>query len=56
MLYNIVRLRTSKKCENRFSDINIRSVNAGIDFGNKVSNVQRIMTHLNLPMSVAPCS
>ena len=52
MLYNIVRLRTSKKWDNRFSEIN-RSVNVGIASGNGVSNMQRIMTYLNLPMSVA---
>ena len=54
MLYNIVKLRTSKKWDNRFSEINIRSVNVGIASGNGVSNMQRIMTYLSLPMSVAP--
>ena len=49
ILYNIVRLITSKKCDNRFSEINIRSVIAGIASGNGVSNMQ--MTPLNLPMS-----
>ena len=38
------RLRISKKCDNRFSEINIRPVNAGIASGNGVSNMQRIMT------------
>ena len=48
--------RTSKKCDNHFSEINIRSVSAGIASGNGVSSMQRIMTHLNLPVLVAPCS
>ena len=48
--------RTSKKCDNRFYEINIRSVSPGIASGNGVSNLQRIMAHLNFPMSVAPCS
>ena len=56
VLYNIVRLRTNKKCDNCFSEINIRSVNAGIASWNGVSNMQRIMAHLNLPVSVIPCS
>ena len=30
MLYNIVKLRTSTRSDNRFSEINIRSVNAGV--------------------------
>ena len=42
-------MRTSKKCDSRFSEINIRSVIPGIASGNGVSNMQRIMTHLNLP-------
>ena len=39
MLYNIitVRLRTSKKCDNRVSEINIRSDNTGITSGNRFS-------------------
>ena len=37
MLYNIVRLRTSKKCDNRFSEINNKSVSVGIASGNEVS-------------------
>ena len=45
--------RTSNKCDSRFSEINIRSVNAGIASENGVSNMQMIMTYLNLPMSVA---
>ena len=48
--------RTSKKCDNRFSEMNIRSVNAGIASGNGVSNMQKIITHLKLPMSVTPGS
>ena len=35
---------------NRFSKINIRSVNTGIASGNGVSNMQIIMTHLSLPI------
>ena len=50
MLYNIVRLRTNKTCDNRFFEINIRSVNAGIVSWNGVSNMQTIMIHLNLPI------
>ena len=46
---HIVQLQSSKKCENRFSEINIRSVNAGIISGNGISNMQNIMSHLNLP-------
>ena len=46
---HIVRLQSSKKCENRFSEINIRSVNAGIISGNGISNMQEIMSPLNLP-------
>ena len=46
---HIVRLQSSKKCENRFSEINIRSVNAGIISGNGISNMQKIMSHLNFP-------
>ena len=38
-------MRINDKCDNHFSEINIRSVNAG----NWVSIMQRIMTHLNLP-------
>ena len=44
MLYNVVRLRISKKFDSRFSEINIISVNVGIASGNGVSNMQRIMT------------
>ena len=47
-----VRLQSSKKCDNRFSKINIRSVNAGIISGNGISNMQNIMSHLNLPRFV----
>ena len=32
--------------------MNIRSVSTGIASGKGVSNMQRIMTHFNLPMSV----
>ena len=49
---HILRLQSSKKCENRFSEINIRSVNAGIISGNGISNMQKIMSHLNLPRLV----
>ena len=49
---HIVRLQSSKKCENRFSEINIQSVNTGIISGNGISNMQKIMSHLNLPRLV----
>ena len=57
-LYNIVRLSENKykKCDNRFSEINTSLVSAGIASENGVSNMQRIMIHLNLSISVAPCS
>ena len=57
--FRIILLRLSEnkqEYDNRFSEINIRSVNAAVASGNGVSNMQRIMTHLNLPMSAAPCS
>ena len=38
--------------KNRFTKMNIRSVSTGIASGKGVSNMQRIMTHFNLPMSV----
>ena len=53
---HILRLQSSKKCENRFSEINIRSVNAGIISGNGISNMQKIMSHLNLPRLVTSTS
>ena len=42
---HIVRFQSSKKSENRFSEINIRSVNSGIISGNGISNIQKIMSH-----------
>ena len=53
---HIVRLQSIKKCENRFSEINIRSVNAGIISGNGISNMPKIMSHLNLPRLVTSTS
>ena len=54
--YHIVRFQSSKKCENRFSESNIWSVNAGIISGNGLSNIQKIMSHLNLPRLVTSTS
>ena len=53
---HILRLQSSKKCENRLSEINIRSVNAGIISGNGISNMPKIMSHLNLPRLVTSTS
>ena len=36
--------------------MNIRSVNAGMSSGNEVNHMRKIITHLNLPVSVTPCS
>ena len=49
-------MQSSKKCENRFSEINIQSVNTGIISGNGISNMQKIMSHLNLPRLVTSTS
>ena len=39
-----------------FSEINIRSVNAGIISVNGISNMKKIMSHLNLPRFVTSTS
>ena len=53
---HILRLQSSKKCENRFSEINIRSVNAGIISRNGISNMQKIISNLKLPRLVTSTS
>ena len=52
----VVYTCTSKESKERFAEINIRSVQAGISSGNGLSDLQKLCSQLNLPAPVTSSS
>ena len=53
---NIVHMSTSKLSNDRFAEINVRSVQADINSGNGLNDLEKLCSQLNLPSPVTSLS